>query len=38
MAMWSVVTPEDVGIKNSAPSARAKHSATLVGDHVYLLG
>nr|CAI5831057.1 unnamed protein product [Callosobruchus analis] len=38
MAMWSIVTPEDVGVKNSAPSARAKHSATLVGDHVYLLG
>ncbi|XP_017772416.1 PREDICTED: uncharacterized protein LOC108559595 [Nicrophorus vespilloides] len=34
--MWSAVAPceEDT----PAPSARSKHSATLVGDHVYLLG
>ncbi|XP_018563642.1 uncharacterized protein LOC108905316 isoform X2 [Anoplophora glabripennis] len=34
--MWSAVAPDDV--KSEAPSARSKHSATLVGEHVYLLG
>lgn len=34
--MWSSVAPDD--IKSAAPSARSKHSATVVGDHVYLLG
>ncbi|KAJ8984997.1 hypothetical protein NQ317_016908 [Molorchus minor] len=34
--MWSAVAPDDV--KNAAPSARSKHSATLVGEYVYLLG
>ncbi|KAJ8938881.1 hypothetical protein NQ318_016085, partial [Aromia moschata] len=35
-AMWSAVAPDDV--KSAAPSARSKHSATPVGEHVYLLG
>ncbi|KAK4875540.1 hypothetical protein RN001_011962 [Aquatica leii] len=34
--MWSAVAPCDV--ESPAPSARSKHSATLVGQHVYLLG
>lgn len=34
--MWSVVAPYDN--ESRAPSARAKHTATLVGEHFYLLG
>ncbi|KAL1497798.1 hypothetical protein ABEB36_008696 [Hypothenemus hampei] len=34
--MWSAVAPEDS--RSSAPSARSKHSATVLGDHVYVLG
>lgn len=34
--MWKCVAPED--IKGPAPSARSKHSATLVGEYFYLLG
>lgn len=34
--MWKCVALED--IKGPAPSARSKHSATLVGEHLYLLG
>lgn len=34
--MWSIVTPCDGD--SPAPSARSKHSATLLGDHVYILG
>ncbi|XP_074036460.1 uncharacterized protein isoform X1 [Leptinotarsa decemlineata] len=34
--MWSTVAPDDV--KGPAPSARSKHSATLVGEYIYLLG
>ncbi|CAG9854868.1 unnamed protein product [Phyllotreta striolata] len=34
--MWSSVAPEN--IKSPAPSARSKHSATLVGEFVYILG
>ncbi|XP_044754270.1 RING finger protein B-like isoform X2 [Coccinella septempunctata] len=34
--MWSTVATLDC--TTPAPSARSKHSATLVGDHVYLLG
>ncbi|XP_022917676.2 host cell factor 2-like [Onthophagus taurus] len=34
--MWTSVAPCDV--EGPAPSARSKHSATVVGDHVYLLG
>ncbi|KAF5290221.1 hypothetical protein FQA39_LY14775 [Lamprigera yunnana] len=34
--MWSAVAPCDV--ESAAPSARSKHSATLVGQNVYLLG
>ncbi|KAB0794495.1 hypothetical protein PPYR_11334 [Photinus pyralis] len=34
--MWSAVAPCDV--ESPAPSARSKHSATLVGQHLYLLG
>jgi hypothetical protein len=33
--MWSAVTPTPDG---PAPSSRSKHSATLLGGHVYLLG
>ncbi|XP_066995627.2 RING finger protein B-like [Anabrus simplex] len=33
--MWSVVSPPPDG---AAPSSRSKHSATLLGGHVYLLG
>ncbi|RZC42924.1 uncharacterized protein BDFB_005577 [Asbolus verrucosus] len=33
--MWSAVAPADVD--SPAPSARSKHSATLVGEHVFLL-
>ncbi|KAK9890770.1 hypothetical protein WA026_012115 [Henosepilachna vigintioctopunctata] len=34
--MWSAVASLDAS--GPAPSARSKHSATLVGDHIYLLG
>ncbi|XP_030761818.1 tip elongation aberrant protein 1-like [Sitophilus oryzae] len=34
--MWSSVAPDDP--QGSAPSARAKHSATIVGEYVYVLG
>lgn len=34
--MWSVVAPFNT--ESRAPSARAKHTATLVGEHIYLLG
>lgn len=34
--MWSVVGPYDS--ESPSPSARSKHTATLVGDNVYLLG
>ncbi|KAG5877984.1 hypothetical protein JTB14_032215 [Gonioctena quinquepunctata] len=34
--MWNAVAPDDV--KGPAPSARSKHSATLVGEYIYLLG
>ncbi|KAK9722069.1 hypothetical protein QE152_g19863 [Popillia japonica] len=34
--MWTAVAPCDV--ECSAPSSRSKHSATLIGDNVYLLG
>lgn len=34
--MWNAVAALDC--TTPAPSARSKHSATLVGDHVYLLG
>ncbi|XP_041978955.1 kelch domain-containing protein 3-like [Aricia agestis] len=34
--MWSVV--ESGGAGRAAPCARAKHSATLLGEHVYVLG
>lgn len=34
--MWSVVAAFDT--ESRAPSARAKHTATLVGEHIYLLG
>jgi len=33
--MWSAATPTPDG---PAPSSRAKHSATLLGGNVYLLG
>nr|CAD7401507.1 unnamed protein product [Timema cristinae] len=33
--MWSAVTPPPDG---AAPCSRSKHSATLLGSHVYLLG
>ncbi|GLH13366.1 Uncharacterized protein GBIM_17954, partial [Gryllus bimaculatus] len=33
--MWTAVAPPADG---SAPASRAKHSATLLGGHVYLLG
>jgi hypothetical protein len=35
-AMWSTVTPQPLDA--AAPSSRAKHSATLLGGHLYLLG
>lgn len=34
--MWTAVAPFD--LESPAPSARSKHSATLIGDHLYLLG
>ncbi|XP_063921605.1 uncharacterized protein LOC135136314 isoform X1 [Zophobas morio] len=34
--MWSAVAPVD--LESPAPSARSKHSATLIGENVYLLG
>ncbi|XP_076266784.1 uncharacterized protein LOC143200250 isoform X2 [Rhynchophorus ferrugineus] len=34
--MWSSVVPDDP--HGQAPSARAKHSATIVGENVYVLG
>lgn len=34
--MWTSVVPADLDIP--APSTRSKHSATLIGDEVYLLG
>lgn len=34
--MWSSVVPD--GPQGSAPSARAKHSATIVAENVYVLG
>ncbi|KAF4527301.1 hypothetical protein B566_EDAN001075 [Ephemera danica] len=34
--MWSSVTPQPPDA--AAPSSRAKHSATLLGGHLYLLG
>uniref|UniRef100_A0A6P7F5I0 Uncharacterized protein LOC114326088 n=1 Tax=Diabrotica virgifera virgifera TaxID=50390 RepID=A0A6P7F5I0_DIAVI len=34
--MWSSVAPDN--IKSPAPSARSKHSSTLVGEYVYILG
>jgi hypothetical protein len=34
--MWSTVTPQPLDA--AAPSSRAKHSATLLGGHLYLLG
>ena len=35
--MWSSVT--SAGVENGpAPPSRSKHSATLLGGHVYLLG
>ncbi|KAK5644820.1 hypothetical protein RI129_006120 [Pyrocoelia pectoralis] len=34
--MWSAVAPFDV--ESPVPSARSKHSATLVGQYLYLLG
>ncbi|XP_018335554.1 uncharacterized protein LOC108744347 [Agrilus planipennis] len=34
--MWSSVIPQDV--ESASPSARSKHSATLVGNYVYVLG
>lgn len=36
IGMWSAVTPDD--INGPAPSARSKHSATLLAGNVYLLG
>ncbi|XP_057660577.1 uncharacterized protein LOC130896456 [Diorhabda carinulata] len=34
--MWSSVAPDNV--KSPAPSARSKHSSTLIGEYVYILG
>ncbi|XP_048522591.1 tip elongation aberrant protein 1 isoform X2 [Dendroctonus ponderosae] len=34
--MWTSVVPDEV--RGAAPSARSKHSATLLGEHVYVLG
>lgn len=34
--MWSTVTPQPLDA--ASPSSRAKHSATLLGGHLYLLG
>lgn len=34
--MWTSVVASE--IDSAVPSARSKHSATLVGEHVYLLG
>ncbi|XP_050310192.1 uncharacterized protein LOC126746125 isoform X2 [Anthonomus grandis grandis] len=34
--MWSAVAPDDA--RAPTPSARAKHSATVHGEHVYVLG
>ncbi|XP_044272182.1 uncharacterized protein LOC123016052 [Tribolium madens] len=34
--MWSAVVPADV--ESPAPSARSKHSATIIGENIYLLG
>ncbi|CAG9761028.1 unnamed protein product [Ceutorhynchus assimilis] len=34
--MWSAVAPDEA--RSAAPSARSKHSATVLGEHVYVLG
>ncbi|XP_066156596.1 uncharacterized protein [Euwallacea fornicatus] len=34
--MWSVVMPDDLSA--SLPASRSKHSATLFGEHIYVLG
>ena len=36
LKMWTSVVASE--IDSAVPSARSKHSATLVGEHVYLLG
>lgn len=35
-SMWSAVVPVDVD--SPAPSARSKHSATVIGENIFLLG